>query len=213
MAPWRLAVASCGRSTVVRRLESARTRGRSRRPGCHARWWLVVRRSRRASGPDRPTDDPHAPPARHCVRPLPTLRAGRPCVARQHAQRFRCTDARRIRIAFGTTARPRAKRNAPQATQLSCPVFCCMEPDSKRRNRTVVVTHTTIPKLVARLASHVVHARLLTVAVPSEVKHTVRARRPLRRGSAGVSVRGVRPLVSRDIAARFCRSALHVSRV
>ena len=49
----------------------------------------------------------------------------------------------------------------------------------------MVVVPTSVRELLARLASRVVRARLLTMAVSSEVKHTVRARRPLRRRSAG----------------------------
>ena len=54
--------------------------------------------------------------------------------------------------------------------------------------------NTSVPKLSTRLASRVVRARLLTAAVSTEVKHIVRARRPPRRGLAGVSGRGGRPL-------------------
>ena len=119
LAPWRLGVAPFDRSTVARRLQSARTRGRSRRPGCHRRWRLVMRHSRRATRTDRPTHDRHTPPRPFVALLLVNQAAGRPHAARQHDQRFRCTDARRIRIVFGTAARPRAKRNVRQATQLN----------------------------------------------------------------------------------------------
>ena len=66
--------------------------------------------------------------------------------------------------------------------------------ESQESGSTKVVARTSVPKSLARLASCVVCARLVTVAVPPEVKHTVRARGPLRRGSAGASSRGLRPL-------------------
>ena len=114
---------------------------------------------------------------------------------------------------FAGAGKRRTNWKTPEATQHNGHVFPCMEHDANKRKRPMVVAHTSIPKLVARLASRVVRARLLTLAVSSEVKHTVSARRPLRHGSAGAPTRGVRPFVSYDIAARFCRSALHVSRV
>jgi hypothetical protein len=116
-------------------------------------------------------------------------------------------------MVLGEAAGPRAKGKTLEPIHHNRHVFRCMQPEPRKRKRPMVVAHTSVPKLVARLASRVVRARLLTLAVSSEVKHTVSARRPLRHGSAGAPARGVRPFVSCDIAARSGRSALHVSRV
>lgn len=92
LAPCRAAVASCDWSPVARRSRFAWTCGRSRRPGCHGRWRLVVRRTHWATGIGRPTDDPHTSPPPTPLIPLVlvdlTSRLAARCKTRQASFQF-----------------------------------------------------------------------------------------------------------------------------
>jgi len=121
LAPWRLGVASCGRSLVARRLRSAWTRGENRRLGCHGLCRLVVRHSRRAAGVGRPTHDQHTTPTpsiRLILADLVSWSAVRCETTRPTFPLHGCTeDPDPIRHSRKTTCK--AERTAIHPTQLT----------------------------------------------------------------------------------------------
>ena len=207
MAPWRLGVASCGRSPSSAGHVSL---GRTAEAGGQvvmgvAGWSSVACGGRPGPASQQTIHTPHqqvisSEPCRPCEL------AGRALldnttdirVARMHGVLGHCSAA------LGYSVRGKNATHAEHNKQ----VCSRMDREAKRRNRGLVAMNTSVPKVPTRLASRMVRARLLTAAVSTEVKHIVRAPCPLRRGSAGALLRGVAPLylatLPRDSAEALC---------